>query len=306
MKIIDVFVVAFITFLINIVWSVLVSIGYSVMFAVRGGDLYNTKGLIDYMYNDPYMMMFASMYNILAVLVVFIFWRFVDRQEIQRLGFVKTGRMGRQLLWGITAATAAIAAIIVMGLTAGIITFRGMGTAFYTTPQIITALIVGIIAFVLVGFGEEAVYRSYIQNHITDLAGNRLGLVIAAVIFTAAHLLTYAKLLDLIDVFLAGIILGYAFILTKSIYLPAAFHFMWDYLQLSIFRLQDYEYYKGPVLLVFNNIGDLTINSYKLGNKLEVVFIAVELIIILLMFIYRRKIISHCCSERKKEVSTWD
>jgi membrane protease YdiL (CAAX protease family) len=150
----------------------------------------------------------------------------------------------------------------------------------------------GLLTFLMVGFGEEAVYRSYVQNHIVDMLGNKFGLIISALIFMAVHLLTYGKVLDLVDVFLAGIILGYGFILTKSIYLPAAFHFMWDFLQVNIFRLQNYDYYKGPVLIIFNNTGDLIINNYNYGNKLEIIFIAVELLILVLMHIYKNKISS--------------
>jgi membrane protease YdiL (CAAX protease family) len=122
------------------------------------------------------------------------------------------------------------------------------------------------------------------------MAGNRYGLVISALIFTGAHLLTYGNMLDLLDVFLAGLILGYAYMLTKSIYLPAVYHFMWDFLQINIFRLQDYEFYKGPVLVLFNNTEDLIINNLNLGNKLEVVFIIVEIMILVLMHTYRKKL----------------
>jgi uncharacterized protein len=142
----------------------------------------------------------------------------------------------------------------------------------------------------MVGFGEEAVFRAYIQNHIVEMIGNKYGLAISALIFAGVHLFTYVNLLDIIDVFLAGIILGYAYILTKSIYLPAVFHFMWDFLQVNIFRIQNYEYYTGPVLVLFNNAGDLIINGFNLGNKLELVFIIVEIMILALMRIYRKKL----------------
>lgn len=290
LKIIDIVAVTVIAFIINLIWSAIVAIGYSVAFAFRGGNLNNPGSFMEAMLSDPSFLMFTSMYNLIAIVVVVVFWRFADKQPARRLGYARSKNTIWQLLLGLLGAAAAIGVVIVFGSISHVISFQSMGTASFAPSQIVTACIVGILTFLMVGFGEETVYRAYIQNHLVDLVGSRYGLVLSALIFAGAHLFTYGKILDLIDVFLAGIILGYAFMLTKSIYLPAAFHFLWDYLQLSIFRIQNYDYYKGPVLLIFNNAGDLVINNYNLGNKLEVVFIIVEIMLLLSMHTYRKRI----------------
>lgn len=289
-KIVNIVLVTIITFVINFIGSAAAAIAFSVVYIARGVDVTNPESMMGVMTKDPSLLMFSTMYNLLAIALVFIFWKYVDKQNVQRLGFARTSKTGIQVFWGIIAAIAAMTLIIIFGITFKIIRYEGLGTIAFAPSQIIASLIIGIITFLMVGFGEEAVYRSYIQNHLLDIAGSRYGLTIAALIFTGVHLFTYGKVLDLLDVFLAGLILGYAFILTKSIYLPAAFHFMWDYLQLSIFRLQDYEYFTGPVLVIFNNVGDLIVGGYNLGNKLEIGFIAVEIMILSLMFVYREKI----------------
>lgn len=291
-KILGIIAVVVIAFILNFAVSLATVLVYGFIYAIKGGNLMDSQGLMEIMTSDPSVLLFSSSYNLLAIALVYAFWRFIDKQDKSRLGFSKTANTGKQIFWGIFAAVAAVAAIILIGTLSGIISFNSIGTSNYAVPQIIVAMFMGLITFLLVGFGEEAVYRSYVQNHIVDMLGTKVGLSVAALIFMIAHLGTYAKPLDLLDVFIAGIILGYAFVLTNSIYLPAAFHFMWDFLQLSIFRLQNYEYYKGPVLLLFNNSGDLVINNYNLGNKLEVVFILVELLILALMYFYRKKIAS--------------
>ena len=290
LKIIDIISVLIITFLINVIWSALVAIVYSIVFAVREGGIPDPQRMLEAMYQDISLIMFSSMFNMLAIGIVFLFWRFADKRSIGELGFDITRKTGVQALCGLLAAIGAVVLIIIFGAGFGIISFQSFGTDAYGGSKIVISMILGIITFLMVGFGEETVYRAYIQNHIVDMIGNKCGLVISALIFAGVHLFTYGKLLDLLDVFLAGIILGYAYILTKSIYLSAVFHFMWDFLQVNIFRLQDYEYYTGPVLVLFNNTGDLVINNFNLGNKLELVFIIVEIMILVLMHAYREKL----------------
>ena len=291
LKILDIVIVFVITLVVNAIGSVIVSFAYTFAYAARGGDLSNYESLINAISMEPSVLLSSSIYNLIAIAVVFIFWRFVDKQEIGRLGFAFRKGVWKELGAGILAAIAAIALIIFFGQGLRIIAFDSMGTRYFSNPQILRIMLISLFTFLLVGFGEEAVYRSYIQNHLTDIAGRRYGLLIAALIFMGAHVFTYGKVLDFIDVFLAGVLLGYMFHLTKSIYLPAAFHFMWDYLQVAVFRIQDYDYYKGPVLVVFRNVGDLVISNFNLGNQLELVFILVELMLLALLHTQRGRVI---------------
>jgi membrane protease YdiL (CAAX protease family) len=297
LRILDIILVFAITFFANILCSFIVDFAYSVSYIARNGTGNDYRAMVEAMYQDPSILMFSALYNLIAIGVVVIFWRFVDRQELKRLGYRLTGKSLLQMLLGCAAAFAAIGLIVFLGAQSGIIQYQGAGSEYFTNTQLMKASLVSIVTFLLVGFGEETVFRSYIQNHLTDIAGNRYGLVLAALVFTAAHLFTYGKLLDFIDVFLAGVILGYAFMLTKSIYFSAFFHFVWDYLQMAVFRIQDYQYYKGPVLYIYNNIGDLVIKGFNLGNQLELIFIFIELILLSLMFTHRKRLQKLCAKE---------
>jgi membrane protease YdiL (CAAX protease family) len=290
LKIIDVLSVLIITFLLNVINSILVAIVYSVILTVREGGYIDPQLMLETMNQNISLLTFSSIYNVFAIGVVILFWRFADKRRIEELGFGITGKTAAQVTWGILAAVGAISLIIIFGEGFGIISFQGFGTNAYAGTEIAASVLLGALTFLMVGFGEETVYRTYIQNQVVDMTGNRYGLVISAFIFAGVHLFTYGKLLDLFDVFLAGIILGYAYMLTKSIYLPAMFHFMWDFLQINIFRLQDYENYKGPVLVLFKNSGDLIINNYNLGNKLELIFIIVEVMMLILIHTYRKRL----------------
>lgn len=289
-KIINVVLVFIITFLLNVVWSAVAGVIFGIVLMINGVNATDPKLIMEALSQNMYLLFFSSFYNLFAIGVIFLFWHYADKRSREELGFGLTVKTRTQVLLGITVGLGAVMLITVFGTVFGVISFQGFGTGMFKGVEIAISLALGIITFLMVGLGEETVYRAYIQKHIVEMAGNKLGLVISALIFMSAHLLTYGKLLDLIDVFLAGMVLGYAYLLTKSIYLSAAFHFMWDFLQVNVVRLQDYEYYKGPTLILFNNTGDLIINNFNLGNRLELVFILVEVIILILMFVSKGRI----------------
>jgi hypothetical protein len=72
--------------------------------------------------------------------------------------------------------------------------------------------------------------------------------------------------------------------------LPAAYHFIYDYLQVNIVRIQDYEHFTGGVLYIFNNSGDVIISGVNYGNVIEISFISAELIILALLYVFRNRI----------------
>jgi membrane protease YdiL (CAAX protease family) len=191
---------------------------------------------------------------------------------------------------GLLGGTLEIGLIILLSLGLGTLWFGSSGLGLFSTLEIRKSLIYGILAFLLVGFGEETLFRGYIQKRIMLSFGNKWALIISSLIFMTAHLLTYGKLLDFIDVALGGAILGYLYILTDSLYLSAAYHFIYDFIQVNVVKLQNYEYYKGAVLYLFENSGDVVLGGINFGNIIEVSFIVVELAVLALIYIFRYKI----------------
>lgn len=289
-KILDVVLVLVIAVLLNVIWSAVIGIIYAIITMVREGGALSPQQLMESLYNSISILFLSSIYNLPAIGTVLLFWKYADKRDIKELGFGITKKTGRQAGLGVLSAIAAIAFVIAFGIIFKVISFQSFGIGIYGGSKTAVSLLLGILTFLMVGFGEETIYRAYVQKHIIEMIGKRWGLVIAAIIFMAAHLLTYAKVLDFVDVFFAGILLGYAYILTESIYLSAVFHFMWDLLQINVFRIQPYEYYKGPALMLFSNKGDLILGNFNFGNRLELAFIAVEIIILALMYIFREKL----------------
>jgi uncharacterized protein len=86
--------------------------------------------------------------------------------------------------------------------------------------------------FAAIAWYEELFSRGYLMQTLARMAPLWVANLITALIFTALHIwnpgFTWPALLG---VFPAGILLGYCYIMTRSLYLPMAFHFAWNFVQ---------------------------------------------------------------------------
>lgn len=277
-------------FIINIVWSFVAVIAFSAFVYYSNGTYISSNEMIDRMTRSPEYLFIISIYNLFVIIMVYLFWKYADRRNTEIIGLKWKKNSLKMFGLGLVGGTLEIGLIMLLSLSMGTLWFQSSGFGLFTTVDLQKSLFYGILAFMLVGFGEEALFRGYIQKRLMLSIGNKWALLVSSLIFMAAHLLTYGKLLDFIDVALGGAILGYLYILTDSLYLPAAYHFIYDFIQVNIVKLQDYEHYKGAVLYLFENSGDVVIGGVNYGNVIEVSFIIVELIVLILLYIFRYKI----------------
>lgn len=219
--------------------------------------------------------------NIITIISVIIFVKgsFKERFKKLKLNFQK----GSLKLFG-TGCIAAILAILLvlfLGIITGITKYEGIG--FSSSYYIAKILILSLITCLFVGFGEEILFRGYIYGTLAKSGTNLWAIPVSAVIFMLMHIGTYSKPLDFIDVFCAGILLAFMYIKSKSLYLSIGFHFIWDFTQLSIFRLEKSAFFGDNYIFKFKVPNDIYVAKYDIGCKYELIFIAVVLILIFLV-----------------------
>lgn len=287
---INVALVFFIDFLVNIIWSFIIATAFAAIFVLTQRGSLNQEELISYLAENPGFLFAASFYNVFAVLIVKLFWKKVDKSETDMIGLKWRSNSFKLFGFGLLGGTFEIVLIMLISLAAGTLWYESSGFGLYTVGEILRSVFFGIMAFLLVGFGEEAVFRGYIQKRIMLSLGKGWALLLASLIFMAAHLATYARLLDFIDIFLGGLIMGYLYMLTDSLYLPAGYHFIYDLLQVNVVRLQDYEHFKDAVMFIFNNTGDLILSNVNFGNIIEVSFIIAEFLTLMVIYKLRHRL----------------
>ncbi|NQU54884.1 MAG: CPBP family intramembrane metalloprotease, partial [Bacteroidetes bacterium] len=94
------------------------------------------------------------------------------------------------------------------------------------------ALSISFLLFIVVALNEEIMIRGYVLNNLLSSRNKYLALVISAIIFTAMHGLNSSLgRIALTNLFLAGILLGSAYIFTKNLWFPISLHLFWNFFQ---------------------------------------------------------------------------
>lgn len=107
--------------------------------------------------------------------------------------------------------------------------YRGLGINIYSTATIINSTVNAFIMAIFAGICEEIFFRGVLLNYLSKYKGQALGLIISSILFSVFHITRYNDFIVFIWIFIAGLILGYCFIITKSLYLSIALHFAIDF-----------------------------------------------------------------------------
>jgi membrane protease YdiL (CAAX protease family) len=104
---------------------------------------------------------------------------------------------------------------------------------------------VGLLVNIGVAIGEETIFRGYLLTGLQAAWGNRKGLVAMTIIFALFHLPAYrshdsAAALVTLEIALAGafgFLFGWIYLRTGTLWLPAALHFGWNFLESDVLNL---------------------------------------------------------------------
>jgi len=181
-------------------------------------------------------------------LFTFIFRKYLDEKSIVSLGFSIKGR-GVDWLMGLIVALV----IIVMGSL--ILQIMGYVEISRQVPNY-EVLGLNFLLFLVVAISEEISMRGYILNNLLSVMNRYAALAITAVLFALMHgLNTNITWLSMLNLFLAGIVLGASYIFTKNLWFPISLHLFWNFLQ-------------GPIL-GYNVSGQITESLFSakpIGN----------------------------------------
>ena len=160
--------------------------------------------------------------------VVAIFRRWVDRASFKSLGF-GLNNFVRESTTGILLGIGMITLGYLLLLAMHEINFVG------TSPDA-TSILLSIVLFVAVAFNEELIFRGYILGNLMLSMNRWVALLVSSVFFSLLHMgNAHFTLLGFFSILFAGLLLGLPYIFTRSLWLPIALHFSWNYFQGTIF-----------------------------------------------------------------------
>ena len=219
---------------------------------------------------------------LVSIIAVFTFRKFVDLRTIKSLGFSITKRIS-DIFLGL------IVALLIIGGGSLFLYIKG-----YIDLSNITVnssnLLLSFLLFTAVSLSEEILFRGYILNNLLSTMNKYFALIISSVLFALMHSLNFnLSLLALINLFLAGIILGSTYIYTRNLWFPISLHLFWNFFQGPILGYS-VSGQKLESLLTLQTLGNETFNGGEFGFEGSIVCTVLSIMtIFLLLFWYKKK-----------------
>lgn len=170
---------------------------------------------------------------VVNLLVLLLFSRLLTALEgvgMASLGLAFNGRWVREFAAGLGIGTGVILGSALLLALAGGVRFR-LGPGAGVWP-----LLSGALFYLLPAVNEELAYRGYSFQRVTRRLGGPAALAILSVLFALAHranpnLSGSVASLSLVNIGLAGVLLGLAQLRTGSLALPMGIHLAWNWTQ---------------------------------------------------------------------------
>jgi len=176
-------------------------------------------------------MMVTSVIGVLATLgaVAWMVRRHGLWQSLRDYGLGREGNWLRETALGLALGPIVFGVVLAVGMAFGWVrelTFR---------PDVLGVL-QGLLVALLVAFSEEILMRGYVFQTLLPGWGLRTSLLLQAVLFASLHGFNPGvSQIALLQLVASGLLLGYAWKVTRRLWLPVALHLSWNFAQGSLF-----------------------------------------------------------------------
>ena len=167
--------------------------------------------------------------------VTFSVWlvrRLLDHRSFAGLGLRLRPRAYRDLVAGIGIAVVIMGFIYLAEWRLGWLSVAGFAWESQSASDVIGNSLAFLMIFALVGWNEEVMSRGYHLQTISSGLNLAWGLAISSAIFGALHLTNpHATLMSAAGIFLAGLLLGYAYVRTGQLWCSIGLHIGWNFFE---------------------------------------------------------------------------
>lgn len=228
-----------------------------------------------------YQQLLISVFDLIGTfLVLWIFMKFVDKERFIKLGFEFKGKLK-------TFVIGVFIGLIIMSF--GYLILIYLKEIFFIRINFqFRELLVTIALYTIVAVVEETLFRGYILKNFMNSFNKYIALIISSILFSLMHCINPSiNLFSLLDLFLAGIVLGLPYIYTKNLWFSIAMHLSWNLFQtLFGFNVSGLDTYS---IIEFEIIDGNLINGGGFGLEGSYLSIIAEIITLVGIEIYYKK-----------------
>lgn len=209
--------------------AVLYVIGISlIVYAFQAfGDVIMNQFRVGTESGDSSILNFGILYGLMGSSIAVLTWimrKFIDGKSFESLGFKWKGYSNE-------AGLGFFGALAILGIGSLILVATGY-ISFISATFNINPLLLEIVIMVLVAFVEELLFRGYLLNNLLQSMNKWVALAISSVLFALFHEANpEVTVFAIVNILLAGILLGLNYIFTKNLWFGICFHFAWNYFQ---------------------------------------------------------------------------
>jgi uncharacterized protein len=181
---------------------------------------------------------------VVAILTVWLAGRFLDRRSFSEFGFRLGAGWWLDLLFGMVLGALLMTAIFLVELGLGWVRVTGAFEPHGGAPFVISILFPAA-SFVCVGISEEMVSRGYqLKNAAEGLnypaLGPRGAILLAWFLSSAFFAMLHANnpnatLISTLNIVLAGLMLGFGYVLSGELAIPIGLHVTWNFFQGAVY-----------------------------------------------------------------------
>ena len=179
-----------------------------------------------------------------AILTVWLAGRFLDRRPFSAFGFHLGAGWWLDLFFGMILGALLMTAVFLVELGLGWVEVTGSFETQGGAPFVISILFPAA-TFLCVGLSEETVFRGYqLKNAAEGLNYPSLGprgaillaWVLSSVFFAVLHADNpNATSISTLNIVLAGLMLGFGYVLTGELAIPIGLHITWNFFQGAVY-----------------------------------------------------------------------
>ncbi len=161
-----------------------------------------------------------------VILAALAMTRYVDRKPMTNVGFT-TRAMFKD--FGVGSVVGIGLLLVLLGILGPLDCVRvGTGRGPFDSELLWTTL-----ALLFNTVQQEVLIHGYVQQMVRSKFGSAAGVIVSSALLVLLHwtLFHADALLLLTNLFAAGVLLGLAFLYSRSLWLPIGIHFGWNYIQ---------------------------------------------------------------------------
>ena len=166
-------------------------------------------------------------YLVGVVVLTWAFCLFVDRVSLRSLGLQTQGWLAKLATgWG-------------LGTGLQLLIFATLAIAGWLTVERAdwqpVDFGVSIVAWLIISFNEELSFRGYILQRLAQAWGLPAAVVVSSLVFAMVHVLNpNVQPLAMVSLFVAGLLLACAYLVSRSLWLPIGLHIGWNLAEMHL------------------------------------------------------------------------